>query len=272
MKVVKIIKDELNNLFEIETEDGYTVESVHYRGNTLCISSQVGCSIRCSFCASGTRGLVRNLSYQEIISQYRIAIESGYDVKNITFAGIGEPLLNWENVKKSFEFFRSINIKVSFYTTGFPIYNFEKLLNLNHNGITLSLHAVNDKVRKKIIPNTHSVEELLNVYENHIKKLSSRKRKLYSLGYLLIKDINDSDIEIEELINIAKRIGVSVSLLKFNEIDGINYSTTSDEEYERVFLKLRENKIKTTLSNRYRTRKIGGCGTLMINRLQCSTF
>lgn len=272
MKVVKIIKDELNILFELQTEDGYTVEAVHYRGNTLCVSSQVGCSVRCSFCASGMKGLVRDLSFDEIVGQYRLAVENGFEVKNITFAGIGEPLLNWENVKQAFEYFKALGIKVSFYTTGFPVSNFEKLLKLNHNGVNLSLHATEESKRKELIPNSHRIEQILEVLENHLATLSSRKRKLYSLGYLLIKGVNDSQQEIENLINIAKRLGLSVSLLKYNEIEGIDYKTTPDREYEDIFLKLRQHGIKTTLSNRYRTRKIGGCGTLMINRLQCSTL
>lgn len=272
MKVVKIIKDELNILFEIQTEDGYTVEAVHYRGNTLCVSSQVGCSIRCSFCASGMKGFIRDLSFDEIVSQYKLVVENGYEVKNITFAGIGEPLLNWENVEQAFYYFKTLGIRVSFYTTGFPVSNFEKLLKLNHNGVTLSLHATNNTKRKEIIPNSHKIEEILNVLENHLKSLSSRKKKLYSIGYLVIKDINDSQQDVDSLINIAKRLGLSVSLLKYNEIDGIEYKTTPDREYEEIFIKLRQHGIKTTLSNRYRTRKIGGCGTLMVNRLQCSTL
>lgn len=272
MKVVKIIKDDLNTLFEIQTEDGYTIEAVHYRGNTLCVSSQVGCSIRCSFCASGMKGLVRDLSFDEIVNQYKLAVENGFEVKNITFAGIGEPLLNWDNVEQAYNYFKAIGIKVSFYTTGFPVSNFEKLLKLNHNGITLSLHGADNTKRKELIPNSHKIEDILEVLERHINQLSSRKRKLYSIGYLVIKDINDKPEDIDKLINIAKKLGLSVSLLKYNEIDGIDYKTTPDEEYEDIFLKLRQNGIKTTLSNRYRTRKIGGCGTLMINRLECSTL
>ncbi|WP_297887209.1 radical SAM protein [Sulfurihydrogenibium sp.] len=141
MEVVKIINDELNKLFEIKTDDCYTVESVHYR-KTLCVSSQVGCSIKCSFCASGLNGLIRNLSADEIIKQYTLAKEEGLEIESIAFAGIGEPLLNWDNVKKAFEYFKSNGLSVSFYTTGFPIHNFKELLSLNHDGVNLSLHSV----------------------------------------------------------------------------------------------------------------------------------
>ncbi|ACO04436.1 MAG TPA: radical SAM protein [Persephonella sp.] len=266
MKLKDIIKDSLNRLFEIETEDHFTVESVYYRGDTLCVSSQLGCPVRCSFCASGMNGLIRNLSYDEIIDQYRIAVSEGMEIKNIAFAGIGEPLLNWENVKKAFYHFKDIGLKASFYTTGFPLKNFKELLELPHNGVSLSLHAVTDEKRKQLIPYGQPLDQILDVFKDHLSKLSRRKRKMYSIAYLLIGGVNDSEEEIQKLSQIARDLQVGVSLLKYNEIDGIDYRSTSDEEYERVFLQLRENGIRVTLSNRYRTRKIGGCGTLMINR------
>ncbi len=267
MKIVKNIQDGLNNLLEIYV-DNHTIESVHYRGDTLCVSSQIGCPVRCSFCASGMNGLIRNLSTDEILNQYFLAKEDGLEIRNIAFAGIGEPLLNWNNVKEAFFKFKELGLKVSFYTTGFPLNKFEQLLNLPHNGLTLSLHSVLEEKRKDLIPKGETIQNLLNVFGNHLKNLSNKKRKLYSIAYLLIYNENDSDEEIQKLAQIAKDLNVNVSLLKYNEIEGIPYKTTPDEKYEEVFLKLRKEGIRVTLSNKYRTRKIGGCGTLMINRLQ----
>ncbi|WP_457642312.1 radical SAM protein [Persephonella sp.] len=268
MKIEEVIKDELNRLLEIKTDDQFTVEAVYYRGDTLCVSSQLGCPVRCSFCASGMNGLIRNLSYEEIISQYELAKDDGLNIKNIAFAGIGEPLLNWENVKKAFWYFKEKGLKCSFYTTGFPIKNFKELLKLSHNGINLSLHAVTEEKRKELIPYGQPIKEILSVFEEHLSKLSNRKRKMYNIAYLLIGNVNNSEEEIEALGEIAKRLNIGVSLLKYNEIEGIDYRSTSDDEYEQAFLKLREKGIRVTLSNRYRTRKIGGCGTLMVNRLK----
>ena len=272
MEIKTVIKDELNKLLEVETDDSYTVEAVYYRGDTLCVSTQLGCPVRCSFCASGKEGLIRNLSYEEIILQYELAKSDGLEINNIAFAGIGEPLLNWENTKKAFEYFKSKGLKCSFYTTGFPTKNFEELLNLNHNGITLSLHAVYEDKRKKLIPYGEPIDKILSILKKHLEKLSNRKKKQYSLGYLLIKDINDTDEELKKLAEISKWLGIGVSLLKYNEIEGIPYKTTSDKDYENAFLKLKNLGVRTTLSNRYRTRKIGGCGTLMINRLEKKEF
>jgi len=245
---------------------------VFTRGDTLCISTQLGCPIGCLFCASGKKGLIRNLSFEEIVGQYELAVSDGMGINNIAVAGIGEPLLNWNNVEKAFWYFKEKGLKVSFYTTGFPLKNFKKLLQLPHNGVSLSLHGVEDKKRKRIIPYGESIDSLLSVLKEHISNLSNRKKKLYSIAYLLIKGFNDTEEDLEKLADISKDLGLSVSLLKYNSIDGVPFDETTDEEYERAFLFLKERGIKTTLSNRYRTRKIGGCGTLMVNRLQDKTL
>ncbi len=270
VKLKETIHDSLNKLYELETEDQNTIEAVFYRGNTLCVSSQVGCPVKCTFCASGMNGLIRNLSAEEIIQQYENSPDKG-NITNITFAGIGEPLLNWENVKQAFWQFKEKGLKVSFYTTGSPTARFKELLNLPHSGVSLSLHAVSEEKRKKLIPYGEPIDKVLSVFKEHLSTLSNRKRKMYSLAYLLISGENDTEEELEKLAEIAKDLGVGVSLLKYNEIEGIPYKTTPDEEYERAFLFLKSKGVKTTLSNRYRTRKIGGCGTLMTNRLKQNT-
>ena len=267
VKLKETISDSLNKLYELETNDQNTIEAVFYRGNNLCVSSQVGCPVKCSFCASGMNGLIRNLSAEEIIDQYENSPDKE-SITNITFAGIGEPLLNWDNVKEAFWYFKEKGLKVSFYTTGSPTSRFEELLKLPHSGVSLSLHAVFEEKRKKLIPYGEDLDKVLQTFKSHVSNLSNRKKKMYSLAYLLISGINDSEEELERLVSIAKEIGVGVSLLKYNEIEGIPYRTTTDEEYEKAFLFLKEREVRTTLSNRYRTRKIGGCGTLMINRLK----
>ncbi|WP_457643503.1 radical SAM protein [Persephonella sp.] len=268
MRIETVIEDQLNRLIEVRTEDSYTVESVYYRGDTLCVSTQLGCPVRCAFCASGKNGLIRNLSPEEIISQYELAVADGMEIRNIAFAGIGEPLLNWENVKEAFWYFKEKGLKCSFYTTGFPTKAFRELLELPHSGVTLSLHSVDERKRKQLIPYGEPLEKILDVLKEHLNGLSKRKRKMYNIGYLLLGGVNDSDGELERLADIAKELGIGVSLLKYNEIEGFPFRTTTDEEYERAFLFLKNRGIRTTLSNRYRTRKIGGCGTLMVNRLK----
>ena len=268
MRIGTVLEDKLNKLLELETDDKFTIESVYYRGDTLCISTQLGCPVRCSFCASGSKGLIRNLSTKEIIFQYELAVSEGMNIKNIAFAGIGDPLLNWENVKKAFWHFYQKGLRCSFYTTGFPVKHFQELLKLPHRGVNVSFHAVNDEKRKEIIPYGESLSRIIYTLKKHLEKLPNRKRKMYNIAYLIIKDFNDSEEELEKLSIIAKELRIGVSLLKYNEIEGLPYSSTTDEEYERAFLFLKERGVRVTLSNRYRTRKIGGCGTLMVNRLE----
>ncbi|MDQ7055341.1 MAG: radical SAM protein [Persephonella sp.] len=268
MRIGAVIEDQLNRLLEVETDDRFTVESVYYRGDTLCVSTQLGCPVKCSFCASGSNGLIRNLSYEEIVSQYELAVSEGMSIKNIAFAGIGEPLLNWENVKKAFWHFKEKGIRCSFYTTGFPVKHLKELLKLPHNGVNISFHAVSDEKRRKVIPYGEPLHRIIDTLRKHLEKLSNRKKKMYSIAYLLIKDFNDSEEELEKLSDIAKELNIGVSLLKYNEIEGLPYISTTDDEYERAFLFLKKRGVRVTLSNRYRTRKIGGCGTLMVNRLK----
>ncbi|WP_293444701.1 radical SAM protein [Persephonella sp.] len=267
MKLETVIQDHLNKLLEVKTDDQFTVESVYYRGDTLCVSTQLGCPVRCSFCASGMKGLIRNLSADEIVSQYELAVSDGLEIKNIAFAGIGEPLLNWENVKKAFWYFKEKGLKCSFYTTGFPVKNLKELLDLPHSGVNISFHSVYDEKRKQIIPRGEKLQDIIKTLKDHLSNLSKRKKKLYSIAYLLISGVNDSPEELEELAEISKELGIGVSLLKYNEIEGLSYRTTTDKEYEKAFLFLKEKGVRVTLSNRFRTRKIGGCGTLMVNRM-----
>ncbi len=138
---------------------------------------------------------------------------------------------------------------------------------MNHDGVNLSLHSVFEDKRKSLIPNSHTISQLLEVFKQHLDTLSKRKKKLYNIAYILISNENDSYEEIDRLGEIAKELGIGVSLLKYNEIEFFPFKAVSDDRYEELFLRLKEKGIRVTLSNKYRTRKIGGCGTLMVNRL-----
>jgi len=101
MKLLWELQSELNRLFLFELEDGSRVESVFYRGDTLCLSTQVGCALGCPFCLSGSKGLLRNLSAEEIYSQYKL-LKDKLPIKRIAMSGIGEPLMNYANVQEAF--------------------------------------------------------------------------------------------------------------------------------------------------------------------------
>jgi 23S rRNA (adenine2503-C2)-methyltransferase len=248
-----------------ETEDGYRVESVLYAGSRLCVSTQVGCPVRCAFCASGSRGFFRNLSAQEIITQWEL-IKDRFFVKGVALAGIGEPACNVDGVVDAVERFRSAGLKVTISTTGFPIDGFRRLLGLNHNGITVSLHTVDEEKRKQLFGLSEELSEILGVLDSHLSGISSSRRKRLWLGYLLIKGVNDSEEELRLLGAIATTYRVGVVLMSYNKVSGSPFEPLPRAEYERAFLLLKGMGVRVTLSNRFRTDRLGGCGTLTIAR------
>jgi len=265
MRIVKELKSPLNRLFIYETNDGYRVESVFYKGERLCISTQVGCPVGCAFCASGSKGFFRNLSFEEIVAQYELLKEK-LPIKGIAIAGIGEPALNVKNVARAVNYFREKGLKVTISTTGYPIEGFRELIKLNHNGLTLSVHGVLSKTRKEIFKKMENLQKLLNAIEEHLSTSSSSRRKKFQLGYLLIKNLNDDEENLRLLAEIALKHRFTVMLMMYNEVEGKNLKAVTKEEYEKAFLFLRSFGVRVTLSNRFRTDKLGGCGTLTIAR------
>ncbi|WP_333784331.1 radical SAM protein [Thermocrinis sp.] len=264
MRLLQELRSDLNRLYLFELDDGLRVESVFYRGDTLCISSQVGCAIGCPFCLSGSKGLFRNLSYEEIYLQYKL-LKERLPIKRIAIAGIGEPLMNYQNVEQAFWAFKKDGVKVSFYTTGFPTDKLLNLLNLPHNGITISIHTLDEEKRKYLLPHAGSLKTLLDVLKTHLRVLSKRKKKKIGLAYLLLKGINDSQEELLEFAKLVKALGVNAVLLYYNTTNA-NFVQMSPEEYEKHFFLLKSQDVRVTLSTRYRKDKLGGCGTLLINR------
>ncbi|RUM29175.1 MAG: radical SAM protein, partial [Aquifex sp.] len=120
------------------------------------------------------------------------------------------------------------------------------------------------ETRKYLMPHAGKLEEVVKVLEEELPKLSSKKRKKISLAYLLLKGVNDSKEDLEQLSALAKRLGVSVTLLYYNKT--FEFETVSEDEYEKAFLLLRSKGLRVTLSTRFRKDKLGGCGTLVVNR------
>jgi len=265
MRVVRSLKSPLNRLFVYETGDGYRVESVFYKGERLCVSSQVGCPVRCAFCASGMYGLKRSLSTEEIFQQYAL-LKEDLPVKGVAIAGIGEPSANADEVVKAINLFKKEGLKVTVSTTGFPLEGFRKLIRAPHDGLTISVHGISPEVRRRIFGVEVPLEEVLGALKEYFKEASSSRRKKFQLGYLLIKGVNDGKEELERLARLAKETGTTVMLMAYNEVEGIPLKGLTEKEYEEAFLLLRSRGIRVTLSNRFRRDKLGGCGTLTIAR------
>jgi len=264
MKLLQELSSSLNRLFLFELFDGKRVEAVYYRGDTLCVSSQAGCAIGCPFCLSGKGGLLRNLSAEEIIGQYEL-LRDRLEIKGIALAGIGEPLMNWEAVEYAFWHFKNLGLRVSFYTTGYPVKKLKELLRLPHNGVSISVHSLRKEVRERLLPYAGSLESLIQTLREELSTMPLRKRKKISLAYLLLKGVNDTEEELKNFAMLVKSLGVSATLLRYNQTVG-NFKDVEDWEYERAFLLLKSYGIRVTLSTRFRKDPLGGCGTLVANR------
>lgn len=264
MRLLQELNSSLNRLFLFELEDGHRVEAVHYRGDTLCISTQVGCAMGCPFCLSGRHGLSRNLSSEEIRGQYELLRER-VSIRRVAVAGIGEPLMNWRSVKDAFWHFKEEGLGVSFYTTGYPLDRLRELLRLPHNGVSISLHTVREEKRNRLLPHAGSLKDLIGVLREELSTMPSRKRKRISLAYLLLRGVNDSLEELAEFASLLKELGVSATLLRYNQTVE-DLQDVEDQEYERAFLFLRSYRIRVTLSTRFRKDTLGGCGRLVTDR------
>lgn len=211
--------------------DGNTIEAVMIPAPermTFCLSSQVGCPVRCRFCASGSDGLVRNLSAGEILDQFfTLCRVHGKLPTNVVFMGIGEPLLNFEAVSAAIGQMtdldaigfspRRITVSTSGITEGiYRLAELDKPLYL-----ALSLHAVDDETRARIIPDAfrHPLSEILPACED----FASRHNRLITLEYTLLKGVNDSDSAARELAQIALRLRAKVNLIPFNPVPAARF-------------------------------------------------
>ncbi|MCK5070208.1 MAG: 23S rRNA (adenine(2503)-C(2))-methyltransferase RlmN [Desulfocapsa sp.] len=230
--------------FGFVLDDGKVIESVlipESDRNTLCVSSQVGCAMNCSFCLTATMGFVRNLTPSEIVNQVCFVGDFlrnepkgkliGPDrVTNIVFMGMGEPLNNLENLIKSISILTEqrgldmTNRRITVSTCGIV----NKMLELGEKtdvNLAISLHAVDDSTRDSLMPvnNRYPLDELLQACRDY--PMAKRKRIMFE--YILLKDINDSDEQASELANILKDIPCKINLLPYNESPGLPFKSPS---------------------------------------------
>lgn len=228
INIVKKLESHIDNTVKYlyELSDGNHVECVmmeYKHGNSLCISTQVGCKMGCRFCASTIAGFKRNLLPSEMLLQiYTAEKESGKHVDSLVLMGIGEPLDNFNNVVKflqllSYETGKNMSLRhVSLSTCGLVnrIYDLAEY----KFGLTLSisLHAVTDKKRSEIMPvnNRFCISELLQACRDYIDKTGRR----ISFEYSVIHGVNDSPEDAAGLIKLLKNMNCHVNLIPVNEI------------------------------------------------------
>ena len=228
--------------FGFRLTDGNIIESVlipEPDRNTLCISSQVGCAMGCAFCLTGTMGFKRNLSPSEIVNQICAARDYllaqpreqliGPDrVTNVVYMGMGEPLNNLENVLTSLSIIteqKGLDLtsrRITVSTCGI-VPKMRELGEKSTVNLAISLHAVNDETRRKLMPvnDRYSIDDLLAACHN----FPMPKRKRIMFEYILLKDINDTDGDARELARKLAGIPCKINLLPYNESPGLPYTS-----------------------------------------------
>lgn len=251
-------------------KDGNSVESVFMKykhGNTVCISSQAGCRMACSFCASGIGGLSVDLSPGEMLDQVlAIKKDTGESINNVVVMGIGEPFDNYENLSKFLKLihhedglgmgYRSITVsscgiipKIEQFALDFPQVN-----------LAISLHGPNDEVRGQLMPinKKYPVDELLKASRTYTEKT----RRRISFEYALIKDVNNQRRHAEELAKKLKGMLCHVNLIPLNPVEEKPYKASSEvtvREFENI---LKDKGIQVTTRRSLGTDIDGACGQL----------
>ena len=272
LKTVKMLESGIDGTrkYLFGLEDGNVIESVfmrYHHGNSVCVSSQVGCRMGCKFCASTLDGLTRNLTPAEMLEQvYRIQTSTGERVSNVVVMGSGEPFDNYENLVR---FIRLLsdenglhisqrNITVS--TCGLV----PQIRRFAGEGLSvtlaLSLHAPDDEVRKTLMPvaNRYSLKEVLPACMEYYEKTGRR----LTFEYSLVAGVNDSRREAERLARLLKHTRGHVNLIPVNPVRERNFKQ-SDREAVEAFRSVLENHGLTATVRREMGRDIGGaCGQL----------
>lgn len=251
-------------------DDGNMVESVWMRykhGNSVCISSQVGCRMGCKFCASTLDGLERNLTASEMLDQiYAITLATGERVSNVVVMGTGEPLDNYENLLR---FIRLLsdenglhisqrNITVS--TCGIVPKMYELAGEALQITLALSLHAATDEKRQQLMPiaNRYSIAELMEACAHYFKKTGRR----ITFEYSLVGGVNDSDRDAEALSRLAGPLCCHVNLIPVNPIKEREFVQSEGPRIAAFKNKLEKNKINVTIRREMGRDIDGACGQL----------
>ena len=251
--------------------DGLLIESVmmpYKHGNSVCVSSQVGCNMGCSFCASTIDGCVRDLRASEILGQvYEIQKDIGERVSNIVIMGMGEPLVNYKNVVRFVRLISDENAlhisqrNITISTCGI----IPAIISLSGEGLkvtlALSLHAPNDEIRRRIMPvaKKYSIKDILSACDLYFEKTGRR----VTFEYCLIDQVNDQAAHAKELAGLLKGHGAHVNLIPVNPTPENNYGAAKEKDIER-FRKILEDAGVTTTRRREMGRDISGaCGQLV---------
>lgn len=270
LKLVTKQEDELVKKYLFELNDGHRIESVlmkHDYGNSICISSQIGCNMGCKFCQSGRLKKIRNLTASEMVLQVlTVQKDINERISHVVIMGIGEPFDNYDNFMN---FIRIVNdpyglaigqrhITVS--TSGLvkKIYEFAD----EETGVNLaiSLHASTDEKRNNIMPinKAYNISEIIKAVKYYIDKTNRR----VTFEYILLKDINDTKLDALNLCKLLKGINCYVNLIPYNETENTEFKRSNYDSISNFYDILKKNRINATIRKEFGSNVSAACGQL----------
>ena len=243
---------------------------------TFCVSSQVGCAVDCSFCATGKQGFSRNLSLDEIIGQVWVAANSfglprepnSRHITNVVMMGMGEPLLNFEPVVNAMNLMTDDNAyglskrKVTLSTSGI-VPKIDELSKVSDVALTISLHAPNDALRNELVPinKKYPIQVLLDSVKRYVD--SCDDKRVTTIEYILINGINDELAHAEELSILLKQLPCKINLIPFNAFEGSDYLKPSGNRVKRFQQHLQDQGYITTIRSTRGDDIMAACGQLV---------
>ena len=265
---VEKAKDVRKYLFKLR--DSEHIEAVlmnHDYGNSLCISSQVGCNMGCKFCESGRRKKVRNLTTGEMVEQIlKVESESNLRISHVVIMGIGEPFDNYDNICnfiKIINHSKGLNIGARHITVStcglvpkiLEFANFPYQVNL-----AISLHAPNDKLRNEIMPisKVYPLKDLINAIKVYLEKTNRR----VTFEYIMLDGVNDKEEHALELVHLLKGINSYVNLIPYNETDALQYRRSKPLTIAKFYDILKKNNITVTIRREFGGTISAACGQL----------
>lgn len=221
--------------------DGEIVESVLIPGNqkfTVCVSSQVGCQLGCKFCATGTLGFKRNLTageiFEQVVAAKTAAEAQGLTLSNIVFMGMGEPLLNYDNVMQAIERLTANDglamspYRITVSTAGIP----DKIRQLADNGarfnLAVSLHSADESTRTNLMPvnKAYSLADIAESLKYFVEKTGTRP----TFEYLLLRDVNDSLEDAKTLARYCRQFPIKINLIEYNDVNSTGFRHSPDKK------------------------------------------
>ena len=243
--ILEKISNDGTRKWVIRMDGGSSIEMVlipEGSRKTLCVSSQVGCALDCSFCSTGKQGFNRNLSAAEIIAQLRVAIRSfgPFDPKderrvtNVVFMGMGEPLLNFDNVVVATELMMDDNAyglskrRVTISTAG-VVPAIDRLAGLSDVSLAVSIHAPNDELRNQLVPvnRRYPLKELIAACNNYLSHLNDKR--VITVEYTLLEGVNDQPEHARQLLKLLRQLPCKLNLIPFNPFPNSGYRKPSSD-------------------------------------------